>query len=485
MKNFNKIIILVFLFIIINYQLIISEEKITIGKSINNQQITLFKYGYGKEIIIIIAGIHGNESNTSKTVMLLKNILDKNETNIPYDKQIWLIPELNPDGILKNKRLNSNNVDLNRNFFTDDWQPFFYYKNLILHAGIKPFSEPETAALKDYLEKIEIANFPLIICLHSSGDAVIPGSDSYRDKKLASLIRNWTNYSRNKINYNTSGELTAWSSQKLNIPSVTIEFKTKVNTELNELLKIINSFLKISIKENFYNNNGKSNSPVSYDDLLNDLPINILHNIIKDDISKENFFKIFNNLKKNNELLLYINKKLNLTSSYVPEDLSEIPKEYTGNKNKIFLRKIIINDLFEMMKTAKNENINLFIISGYRSFDKQKDIYENWIKTLGEQEANRVSASPGASQHQLGTTIDFNSLDFNFAETKEGKWLANNSYKFGFILSYPQGREEITGYRYEPWHYRYIGTDAAFIVYNYFNNSLELFLKWYWDIYIN
>jgi len=81
--------------------------------------------------------------------------------------------------------------------------------------------------------------------------------------------------------------------------------------------------------------------------------------------------------------------------------------------------------------------------------------------------------------------IDFNSLNENFSQTKEGKWLFLNAYKFGFILSYPEGMENITGYKYEPWHYRYVGKEASFIIYNYFNNSLELFLNWYWDKKIN
>ncbi len=472
MIKYLKIIIFLFLFIFNNYHSVFSEEKIILGHSVNNQEINLFKYGMGKEIIIIISGIHGNESNTSKTVILLKNILIKNEVNIPSDKQVWLIPELNPDGIIKNRRLNSNNVDLNRNFSTDDWQQLTYYKNLILHAGTRPFSEPESIALKKSFEKLDNSNFPIIINLHSSGDAIIPGSEKSPDKKLANFIKNLTTYSRDKINYNNPGDLSAWSSQKLNIPSVTIEFKSNVNTELNELLKIINSVLKISIKENFYSDiNEKNSASVSYDDLLNDLPINVLPNVINDEKNKESFLKIFNKLKEKNELLLYVNKKYHLTSNYIPDALTEIPEDYTVNKNKIYLRKIVLNDLDEMIKTAKQENINLSILSGYRSFEKQKDIYENWIKTLGELEANRVSAFPGASQHQLGTTIDFNSLDFSFAETKEGKWLLNNSYKFGFILSYPKDMEEITGYRYEPWHFRYIGTDAANLVYNYFNQG--------------
>ena len=93
----------------------------------------------------------------------------------------------------------------------------------------------------------------------------------------------------------------------------------------------------------------------------------------------------------------------------------------------------------------------------------------------------RESPVPGASQHQIGTTIDINSLDISFAKTKEGKWLNDNAYKYGFIMSYPEGQEDLTGYRFEPWHYRYIGKDASVLVYKYFDNLLELFLNWYWD----
>ena len=111
----------------------------------------------------------------------------------------------------------------------------------------------------------------------------------------------------------------------------------------------------------------------------------------------------------------------------------------------------------------------------------KKKVYLQWIETLGEEEAKRVSASPGASQHQLGTTIDFNSLDVSFAKSKQGQWLAENSYKYGFIMSYPEGQEKITGYRYEPWHFRYIGKEAALLVYKYFDNLLEFFLNWFWN----
>ena len=133
-----------------------------------------------------------------------------------------------------------------------------------------------------------------------------------------------------------------------------------------------------------------------------------------------------------------------------------------------------------MFNDAKKEQINLITISGYRSYDMQKKTHEYWINELGEEEALKVSAKPGLSQHQLGTAIDFNSLQDSFALTAEGKWLLENAYKYGFILSYPEGYEDITGYSYEPWHYRYVGKNASYIIYNYFDNILELFLQWYW-----
>jgi len=158
-----------------------------------------------------------------------------------------------------------------------------------------------------------------------------------------------------------------------------------------------------------------------------------------------------------------------------------LTKEFPSNKESFQLRKILLDDLYDMFFDAEAENIKLSIISAYRSYYTQKSVYNNWKRILGVKQADRVSAKPGASQHQLGTVIDFNQLDESFGKTKEGIWLYNNAYKYGFILSYPEGMEAKTGYAYEPWHYRYIGKEAAFVVYNFFENSLDDFLNWYWN----
>lgn len=128
-----------------------------------------------------------------------------------------------------------------------------------------------------------------------------------------------------------------------------------------------------------------------------------------------------------------------------------------------------INSFNKMKEEAKKEGINLFIKSGFRSYNDQNIIYNNYVKKDGQKLADTYSARPGYSEHQTGLALDINSLKKDFQYTKEGKWLNNNAYKYGFILRYPKGKENITGYMFEPWHYRYIG-----------NLSLELYNNGSW-----
>ena len=115
----------------------------------------------------------------------------------------------------------------------------------------------------------------------------------------------------------------------------------------------------------------------------------------------------------------------------------------------------------EMIAAAAEEGLNLFIISGYRSYDKQASIYRNYAARDGQAAADRYSARPGHSEHQTGMAMDLNSLDFSFADTPEGIWLAAHCAEYGFIIRYPAGCEDKTGYVYEPWHVRYVGEELA------------------------
>jgi len=117
--------------------------------------------------------------------------------------------------------------------------------------------------------------------------------------------------------------------------------------------------------------------------------------------------------------------------------------------------------LNEMFSAASADGVSLWVQSGFRSYSYQKQLYENYAAQDGYAAADRYSARPGHSEHQTGLAFDLNSLSTSFGQTKEGKWLANNCWKYGFIIRYPEGKEDVTGYMYEPWHVRYLGKDTA------------------------
>ena len=134
-------------------------------------------------------------------------------------------------------------------------------------------------------------------------------------------------------------------------------------------------------------------------------------------------------------------------------------------------------ELQKMAKAAKNDGITLLVRSTYRSYEYQKNLFQYWVDRDGLVEAERESARPGTSQHQLGSAIDFGMLSNEFMNTPQGKWLYNNGWKYGWSLSFPQEYEDITGYRYESWHYRFIGIPACKFQRKYFNNVQQYMLE--------
>ncbi len=163
--------------------------------------------------------------------------------------------------------------------------------------------------------------------------------------------------------------------------------------------------------------------------------------------------------------LTYIQGILVVNKSY------PLPSTYNPGMNSAAMA------AFESMKKAAAiEGINLFIVSGFRSYSYQATLYKNYVARSGQAEADRFSARPGHSEHQTGLAMDLNSASSSFAGTKEAIWLANNSYRFGFIVRYPEGKESITGYMYEPWHMRYLGIENATKVYS-SGLCLEEYLK--------
>lgn len=109
---------------------------------------------------------------------------------------------------------------------------------------------------------------------------------------------------------------------------------------------------------------------------------------------------------------------------------------------------------------------NMPIVSGFRSYESQERVFAGWCAQYGEEIASTLSARPGQSEHQSGLTMDITSLSQSYGETGEGKWVAENCYKYGFIVRYPKGKDNITGYMYEPWHLRYLGKSTAKLVHD-------------------
>ena len=163
-------------------------------------------------------------------------------------------------------------------------------------------------------------------------------------------------------------------------------------------------------------------------------------------------------------LLALVIKDTTLKSDYVPANLVSVPA-YMHPSYNMQLRKEALEHLEGLWQAAETDGVTLHIRSAYRSYNTQKGLFKDYASRYGEEQANRFSARPGQSEHQLGTVIDFGgtNVDFkaDYGQTPQGLWLAVNAYKYGFAMSYAEEKEHITGYIYEPWHYRYIGIEAA------------------------
>ena len=165
--------------------------------------------------------------------------------------------------------------------------------------------------------------------------------------------------------------------------------------------------------------------------------------------------------------LILVNKFYKLKNDYIPDDLTNISLSYAYDNNRV--REETNNAFKKMAEAAKKDNIKLIANSSFRDYDRQESVYKEFYYSKGIDYADNYAARPGHSEHQTGLSIDIftggNSTTENFDESDAFKWLVNNSYKYGFILRYPKGKEYLTGYSYESWHYRYLGVETATKVY--------------------
>lgn len=163
------------------------------------------------------------------------------------------------------------------------------------------------------------------------------------------------------------------------------------------------------------------------------------------------------------ESLMLTNKFHRLGEEYNPEDLENVKNWYAyGTDPK--LRKEAYQQFIAMYNAAKKDGQDIIIESAYRDYKYQEKLYNSYLNALGQTETDAIAARPGFSEHQTGLTVDvttYGANNDNFETTEEFAWLQEHAHEFGFILRYPKGKEYLTGYNYESWHYRYIGEEAA------------------------
>ena len=161
-----------------------------------------------------------------------------------------------------------------------------------------------------------------------------------------------------------------------------------------------------------------------------------------------------------------VTKAQGLPPGYTPADLVKLPPRMLASDG-VQLRQAAAEAKVALVDTAGREGHTLFVLSGFRSYEEQARVMRDEIALYGRDKAEKQVAPPGHSEHQLGLAADITSkrapyeLRREFGQEPEGRWLALNAPKFGFVISYPQGKESVTGYTYEPWHIRYVGVPLA------------------------
>ncbi|OCT12710.1 peptidase M15 [Paenibacillus pectinilyticus] len=172
---------------------------------------------------------------------------------------------------------------------------------------------------------------------------------------------------------------------------------------------------------------------------------------------------------KPESVTVLVNKQNSLPSSYEPADLvyPNIPFTFAEKIEKRKMRQVAATAIEKLFAGAEKDGIHLAGVSAYRSYATQKSVFQSYVKKDGEEKAKTYSAVPGTSEHETGLAIDVTGSNGKcaaedcFGGTKEAVWLEKHAADYGFIIRYPQGKAAITGYQYEPWHIRYVGTDVS------------------------
>ena len=233
-----------------------------------------------------------------------------------------------------------------------------------------------------------------------------------------------------------------------------------VNNKDSNLVNLIKE--KYYLKKNFYKYTSymEDNKNLDLTTVVRNINIHL----------DEAFYETNYTTDASKDTLMLVNKYYALDKEYVPDDLVSASLDYSwGEYGSNKVREIAYDAYLNMWNEAKANGYYFMINSAYRSFENQEIVYNNYKSSRGQKYADSIAARPGNSEHQTGLALDIFSKAHpninSFKESEEAGWLKENAHRFGFIQRYPEGLENITGYEYEAWHYRYVGIDAATYIY--------------------
>lgn len=245
-----------------------------------------------------------------------------------------------------------------------------------------------------------------------------------------------------------------------------------LNTSNNKIKKSHKNNFCLNIKYcnkkyiNRYKSFQKKNPSLSKEEIITQVNLNL-------------DYSFYTHTKKTpllNKETILVNKYLYLSNDYIPSDLVDIPNEFARSGMKLV--KVAKDNFVNMAQAAKTDGSPIIAMSSYRSYEYQVNLYNKYVKSDGVEAADTYSARPGFSEHQTGLCVDIydGKTDYtNFEKSKSYTWMQENAHKYGFILRFPKGKENITGYQYESWHYRYVGKTIA----NYIHKTNLTFDEYY------
>ncbi len=242
------------------------------------------------------------------------------------------------------------------------------------------------------------------------------------------------------------------------------------NKQLDALVTKEKDEFLLSLISNTYFIKTKLNDYLSYYEEYNKVSASDVITIINTNRNHDYYENMFDTDESKDTLML-VNKYYKLSKDFKPNNLVAITNKYAWGTNKSkSIREDVMDAYLNMYNAAFNEiGVTLMINSAYRDYEHQEEVYNDYKENRGIDYADSVAARPGSSEHQTGLSLDIfelkNSKMATFKDTEAYKWLKNNCYKYGFILRYPEGKENITGFNFEAWHYRYVGIETATYIY--------------------